>query len=217
MADYSLNAAFRADIGKNKVDKLRNQGFIPGVIYHKDKESESVQVKALEFAKVYEGAGVSALVDLMVDGDKRVVLIQDIQKHPFREDIIHVDFLEVRMDEKLKVVVPVVLLNRDEIVEQPSVLNQMLDEVEVECYPAYIPQTAEVDVRELKIGDVVTVADLDIAKMDEVEILVDLEEAVASLNPPEEVVEDEEDLEVDAADVPEIGEEDEEEDEEAAE
>lgn len=212
MSKYTLKTKKRDEAGKNRVDKLRNEGLIPGVVYQRGEEPESVKVVELEFNKVFAEAGTSTLVDLDLDGESKTVLIKEVQKHPVRNQILHIDFQGVKMDEKLKVFVPVVLLERDSIRVQPSVLIQMLDEIEVECLPGDIPQAAEIDVKDMQIGDVYTVADLDIANNPAIDILIDQEEPVASLSEPqEEVVEEEEEEEVDAADVPEVGEEEEEE------
>ena len=106
-------------------------------------------------------------------------------------------------------------MNRDEIRVQPSVLLQMLDEVEIECLPGDIPAQAEVDVQNMQIGDVITVADLDVAKNDKVTVLINEEEPVASLSEPqEEVISEETEEETSAADVPVVGEKEKEEAEE---
>ncbi len=208
MAEIKLNAEKREAQGKNQVDKLRNAGKIPAVVYQKDQEPISIQVNELEFNRVYGEAGTSILVDLEVAGDKtHTVLIKEAQKHPVRDQYLHVDFHEVNMNEKIKVVVPIILLNRGEIRVQPSVLNQQLEEVEVECLPSNIPSQTEMDVKEMQIGDTLTVADLDIAKDENIDILLDLETPVASLSEPQEQPAEEEET-VDAADVPEIGQED---------
>lgn len=224
MADFTLQGQVREGKGKNKVDKIRDAGFIPGVIYNSNPEEKNmnVQIPVLEFNKIYNEAGTSNLVDLDIDGETITVLITDVQEHPVRDDYLHVDFIQVKMDEKLRVTVPVILLNRDEIRLQPSILTQMLDEVDVECYPSYIPSTAEVNVEDMQYDDIMTVADLDVSTMEELEVLADPDEVVCSLAEPEEYVEEDfEDLDgVDAADVPEIGDEDEDaeaESEEAAE
>ncbi len=214
MAEYTLHTQVREDIGKNRVDKLRAAGNVPGVVYHKGKENINVQIPVLELQKVLDEAGTSNLVDLVFDDNTITVLVKDAQMHPVRDEYLHVDFVEVNMKEKIKVVVPVVLLNRDEIWLQPSILTQMMDEVEVECLPSYIPSAAEVNVQDMQYNDTMTVADLDISSIDEVEVLADPEEAVCTLTEPEEFDEEEfEDVDVDAADVPEIGDEEDEADE----
>lgn len=216
MAQYKLNVQRRDAHGKNQVDKLRDQGIVPGVIYHKEGENENVQVNALEFRKTYLSAGTSALVDLNVEGENQTVLIKDVQIQPVKDQMLHVDFQEVRANEKLKVTIPVVLVGRDNIRVQPSILLQLLEEVEVECFPRDIPQTADVNVTEMQIGDVVTVADLDISKNDAIQILLPAEEPVASLSEPskEAEPEEEETEEASAADVPEVGKEEKKEEEE---
>ena len=204
MAEFTLEAQVREESGKNRVDKLRAEGIIPAVIYERGEEPVSVKVEEREFARVYAQAGTSTLVDLVVDGKNQTVLIKEVQRHPYRNETLHVDFQGVRMDEAIKVTVPVVLLHRDEIRVQPSVLLQMIDEVEIECLPADIPAQAEADVENLQIGDVVTVADLDVSKNDKVKVLADAEEPVASLSEPQEPTEAEEET-TEAGDVPEIG------------
>jgi large subunit ribosomal protein L25 len=205
-----LNARMRTVSGKNKVDKLRREGEIPAILYMKGAEPVQLTVDALEFNRVYQEVGTSNLLKVNMEGKEQAVLIREVQRHPFKDDVLHIDFLGVRADETLRVMVPIVLLNRDEIRVQPSILMQSLDEVEVECLPADIPSQAEYDVKEMQIGDVITVEDLDIAKDDKLRILADLTEAVASLNQPEEAKEEKESEEVAAGDVPEIGKEKEE-------
>lgn len=215
MTEYKLNATKREGSGKNRVDKLRAAGEIPAVIYQKGEENEMVQVKDLEFAHIYSKAGTSSLVDLAIDGATKKVLIKEVQRHPYRNEVLHVDFQGVRMDEAVRLMVPVVLLHRDEIRVQPSILLQMIDEIEIECLPGDIPAQAEVDVENMQIGDVITVADLDVAKNDKVNVLIDENEPVASLSEPqEETAAEEEEESTDAADVPVVGEEEKEAEEE---
>lgn len=215
MTEYKLNAMKREGSGKNRVDKLRAAGQIPAVIYQKGEENELVQVKDLEFAHVYNKAGSSSLVDLVVDSETKKVLIKEVQRHPYRNEVLHVDFQGVRMDEAVRLMVPVVLLHRDEIRVQPSILLQMIDEIEVECLPGDIPAQAEVDVENMQIGDVITIADLDVSKNEKVNVLIDENEPVASLNEPqEESAQEEEEESTEAADVPVVGEEEKEAEEE---
>lgn len=217
MAKYSLNVQSRDAVGSNRVNKLRNQGIIPAVVYHRGEETESVQVNEREFNKVFSKAGTSTLVDLSTEEGPMTVLIKEVQNHPVRGNIIHIDFQAVNMNEAINVTVPVILRGRDEIRVQPSVLLQFIDEISVTCLPGDIPQTAEADVENMQIGDTLTVADLDIAGNDKLTLEFELDEPLCSLNQPEEEVlpeEGEEEAEVSAADVPEIGDEDKEEGEE---
>ena len=214
MADIVLKAENREAVGKNKVNKLRQQAIVPGVVYGKDKENINVQFTSRDFEKVLSQAGTSTIIDLDLDGEKLPVLIKDYQMHPFKSQFFHVDFQAINAKEAIRVTVPVYLSGRDDIRVEPSVLVQNIDTVEVECLPMHIPQYAEVVVTEMQIGDAFTVADLDIAKNENINILLEDDEVVCSLQEPqEEVVVDDEESES-AADVPTVDETEEKEDEE---
>lgn len=211
MSNYVLNAEKRTSKGSNAVRKLRTENIVPGQLYQRDKENISVQVIEKDLDKIMEEAGQSAIIQLMVDGEEHNVLIRDYQKHPFKNQYLHVDFLGVNMDEELRVTVPIVLLNRDSIYAQPSVLLQHIEEVEIMTLPKYIPHQIEIDVQEMQIGDSILVNEVEQLKDENIEVLTDLEEVVCTLSEPEEVDLDEEVEQVDADSVEVIGEEDDEE------
>lgn len=214
MKTIHLNLQKREEIGTSVSKKLRAQGLVPGVFYAQDEEPVAVVAKANELQKVVDRAGTSALVDMELDGKTTKILFKEIQEHPFKNQLVHFDAYGVNLKEKIKLFIPVVLENRDDIHVQPSVLLHLLEEVEVECLPTSLPSEAVVDVQNMEIGDTVTVADLDVSSIEGIEVLTDAEEAVAALQEPrEEVIEEEDDDEAGAADVPTV-EETEEEDEE---
>jgi len=181
-----LKAAPRAVFGK-KVKQLRRQGFIPGVVYCAALEEPiSVQVDARELRKALQEAGVSHLIDLRVEGRSAPVsvLVRDVQRDPVRHTLIHVDFLAVRMDETVRIEVPVHLTGEPAPVAQNiATVSQVLEEVEVEALPASLPSSIEVDVTDLlkEVGDVLTVGNLPMPEG--VEIITDAEVAVAVLEP----------------------------------
>ncbi|MDO5026814.1 MAG: 50S ribosomal protein L25 [Tissierellia bacterium] len=206
MSELTLKARVRQEVGSNANRKLRKEELIPAVLYQKGEENQLLTLVAKEFDKVLSEAGTSTIVTLDIEGAKKKVLVKDFQRHSYKNMFVHVDLMGVNMDEKLKVNVPVVLLNRDDIYLQPSILMQALNEVEVECLPSDIPQQAEIDVQNMQYGDTYLVKDLDIASDESITILTDLEEVVCSLQEPrEEEVSDDEEV-VDAADVEVIGE-----------
>lgn len=214
MAYTKLQVQKREVTGKNKVDKVRKSGWIPGVLYQKDEETVSVQVDARVFERVVDEVGTSSLIELAFeDGTTRTALIKDVQDHPYRQERLHVDFQGVRMDEAIRVLIPVVLLNREEIRLQPSVLTQMIDEVEIECLPGDLPQVAEVDVVDMQYDDVLYVKDLDIASNDKLMFLTDKEEVLCTLSEPQLQEEETEEETTEAGDVPVVGEEEEQEEE----
>ena len=216
MAKIVLQAEKREATGKNQVKKIRKNELIPGVIYAKNQENVNVQFTARDFEKVLRQAGTSTIITLDIEGEGKEVLIKEFASHAYKNQFLHVDFQAIDQNESIRVTVPVVLVNRDDMNEVTGVLVQNLETVEVECLPKYIPQTADVDVKEMAIGDNMTIADLDIASNENITILADEDEVVCSLQEvSEEEIVDEEAEAADAAHVPTVGET--EEDEEDAE
>lgn len=210
MAEYKLKAQKREAVGKNKVDKIRQNEQLPAAIFQKGKETENITIDDLEFQMLYQKAGMTSVIDLDIDGAVRPAIIKEIQRHPFKNQIYHVGFQGINMDEKIKIEVPVELINRDEIRKQPSVLNQQLDTIEVLVLPSNIPDSFSIDVQNMDYDDSFTVEDL-VGDNEDVEVLIDLDEVVCSLSMPREEKEEEEVEETSAADVPVVGKEEKEE------
>ena len=215
MANLVLQAEKREATGKNKVNKLRSNELIPGVVYAKNQENVNVQFEAREFDKVLRQAGTSTIITLDVNGEGKEVLIKDFQTHPYKNQFLHVDFQAIDQNQAIRVSVPVNLIGRDDLNADAGVLVQNIDVVEVECLPKYIPQTADVEIKDLQIGENKTVADLDIFKDENINVLADAEEVICSLQEvsEEEIIDDEEEA-ADAADVPTVDETEESEDNE---
>ena len=206
--DHKMKVELRQDIGKNKVKKLRNDNTLPGVIYSRGEETKVVEVNNAEFIRVFKNAGSSSIINLDLDGENIPVIVKTVQRHPVAGVVEHVDFQRLKMDEKIKMSIPVVLLNRDSIKLQPSILMQLLDVVEIECLPSYIPKTADIDVEDMDFTTPKFVRDTDIASMEGITMLTDLDEPVCSLTEPTVTTEEVEDEATEAADeVPVIGEE----------
>lgn len=211
MGELKLNVDLRTGVGKNRVDKLRrDEGLIPGVVYGSGEEPRNVKVDSLVFDKIYKEAGESTLVDLIVDGATIPVLIKEVQTHPFRNEYIHIDFQQLDMSETVRLTVPLVLIGRDDIDVEEATLMQQLDEVDLECLPGDIPQSIEIDVSGITLDESIFVSDMDIYNDDKFTIWTEGEDLIASLIIPTEEVEEDEDLEeVEADDVPVIGEDEE--------
>ncbi|HHU49234.1 MAG: 50S ribosomal protein L25 [Caldicoprobacterales bacterium] len=187
-----LKVQNRNKIGTNQAKKLRADNKIPGVIYTKGKDARHISVDPADFYKVYREAGSSKVIYLNLDDENIPVLIREVQTNPVKElDFLHVDFLKLDLEEKIKVNIPIVLLNRDNIRLQPSILMQLTDEIEVECLPTDIPQSAEIDVRDMDFDTPKYVRDADVAKMDNVEVLTELDKVVCTLSAPAAEAEEE--------------------------
>lgn len=184
MASLKMNIQNRSDVGSNHVNKLRQDQLIPGVIYSRGEETKHIQVDSAEFLKVYRLAGTTSIIDLQLGEETYPVIIKDLQKHPIKDQYLHVDFQKLSMNETIKMLIPINLINRDNIKIQPSVLTQLIDEVEIECLPGDIPSAADVDVIDIDFATPILVKDLDIAKNEKITMLTDVESVVCTLSEP---------------------------------
>ncbi len=207
MAEIKLQAVKRDGLGKNKVDKIRTEGKVPGILYHRGEENTPVEFDHGEFTKAFRQAGMSTIIDVVVDGKAYPAIIKDVQNHPFKNLVLHCDFQTIRMDEALRISVPIQLEGRDEIRLQPSVLNQILNELDIECLPGDIPEEISISVVDMDFETPLYVKDLEIFHNEKVTVLHEGDDLLATLSEPQEVEEEEEELEdVDAADVPTVDE-----------
>lgn len=215
MAAIKVQVEKRAGLGKNKVDKLRQNEFVPGVIYGRGEETEHVKVNIRSFDKVYRSAGTSTLIDLELEGNILPVLIKEVQTHPYKNQYLHVDFQKLNMDETVKLTIPIALVGRDNIENKEAILMQQLDEIEIECLPGDIPESIEVDVSKISLDTPIFVSDLEIFNDDDIVIFREGDDVIASLIEPtaEELDEDAEEETMDADEVPVVGEEEESEEE----
>lgn len=160
MKKHSLKATKRDDLGR-KVKKLRLSGQIPATVYGKSIKSVSIAVPADTFAKTYGEAGETGLIELSVDGSVRPVLVHHVQKDPVTWAILHIEFHQVDLKEKVHADVPLELTgDSPAVTEKRGVLLTILDEIEVEGLPTDLVDKIEVDVsglmevnQEVKIGD----------------------------------------------------------------
>src|SRR5712671_8166010 len=179
----SLAASPRSATGKGAARQARFRGRVPAVIYGHGRDTLPLEVDAKALEKALTGIEPeSTLIDLTVDGKKARALIREIQRHPLRPDIIHVDFYEIHATEKVKLKVPVHLVgNPDGVRNAGGVLDQVTREVEIEVLPENIPDRVELDVSALKIGDSLHVRDLSIPNA---VILTGADLTIATVVPP---------------------------------
>lgn len=146
MKRHKLAVEKRKVVGK-KVHKLRKEGLLPANIYGKGVKSTSVQVPYKEFEKVYKEAGETGIVDVAVDGEIRPSLIHNVQQDYYKHVLLHADFFQVNLKEKVKTMVQVITVGEPKAVaEKLGLLMQTLNEVEVEALPTDLPDKIEVNV-----------------------------------------------------------------------
>lgn len=156
-----LKAEPRTLLGK-KVKKLRREGVLPTNVYGKGLASIALQVSMEDFKVIHKEVGDTGIIDLQFDGKTKPVLIKNLQMNFETRTPLHADFYQVNLKEKIKAVVPVVLIGEAQAVaEKAGMLLQTLNDVEVEALPEKLPENIEVSVEHLAtVGESLTVADL---------------------------------------------------------
>jgi len=185
----------KREVTGRKVKHLRSKGVIPGNIYGADVTSQAVSFDELAFRDVFKEAGETHIVNLTVDGEKSVrpTLIYQVQQDPISRQLLHVDFRQVNLKEKITAVIPLELMGESEAEDKGAVILTLKNELEVEALPTDLPETLEVDISKLKeVGNVLTVADIKV-DADKVKILLESDEVLVKAEEPkeEEVVEPE--------------------------
>lgn len=175
-----LSGKIREKTGKVATKEVRRNGEIPAVLYGL-KDNLSFSVCADNLKDILTAKGQNALIDLNLEGNKkRKVIIKEFQSHPLKERWVHVDFLEVDVVKPVKVNVDVHLIGKSAGEKMGGLVNQVLKSIHVECLPTDIPQSVDLDVTAVELGQVLHVSDLSIP--DKVKILHEPNEAIVSVH-----------------------------------
>ena len=179
MASANLTATARTGAGKGAARALRREGRVPAIVYGHAREAQSLSIPTRELERLLDTiAAGSTVVELNIDGKPSRTLIREVQRHPFRKQILHVDFQELVAGEKITVSIPLVLTGISEGVRlEGGILEQIMREIEVEVDPANIPNHIDVDVSNLKVGHSIHVSEIAIPAG--VTVLDDPEAAIA--------------------------------------
>ena len=183
MMILELKSEKRNILGK-KVKTLRDKGLVPAVVYGGKDSGLSITVNAKEFNKIFKMAGETTLIKLFIDDKPKNVLIYDTARDPMTNEIKHVDFYEVKMDEKIIKKVPLNFVGSSPAVnELGGVLVKAMQELEVRALPADLPHEIQVDISNLKtFDDNILIQDVNLPK--NIEALENIETSVASIIPP---------------------------------
>jgi large subunit ribosomal protein L25 len=161
---HEIKVERRSDEGKGASRRLRRAAKIPAIVYGGELKPVSIQLdhEAVWLASQNEWF-YSSILDLSLAGDIQKVLLRDMQRHPYKQQIMHLDFQRVNENETLRTSVPLHFLNEDKSPAGKSsevVVMHELNEVEVECLPKDLPEFIEVDLAELSVGDIVHLSDI---------------------------------------------------------
>jgi large subunit ribosomal protein L25 len=184
-ANVKLSAALRQENGKSAARKLRAGGRIPAVIYGRGERTRSLTLDAHELDRLLASVHYeNTVIRLAVEGDKREVraLLRDVQRHPSRQHLLHVDLLQIHKGEKVQVSLPVRLVGTATGVRAGGLLQHTTTDIEIRCVADNIPEQIDVDVSQLEIGDSVHVRDLTVPAG--VEVLEDGDRTICSVAPP---------------------------------
>ena len=208
MEQINLNARIRKVTGNSPARSLRREGRIPAVLYGPKTKPILLSVDSKEFEQVVKKSTIgSVLLNLMIQNgntESRPAMVKELQTHPVTQRFLHVDFYEVDMQRKIKVMVPVVVRGKAKGVEEGGLLQISRREIEVLCLPTEIPESFEVDVTDLDIGDAIHLED--IQAVGNIEIVAEANVTVVSVLAPkveveavEEIAEGEEAVEAEGA------------------
>ena len=183
MADVTLTAEPRSAKGMGPAGRIRKEGLVPAVVYGLGEEAVSVTVPERELRHILAGeSGSNTLITLKVGGNSQMTLARQIQRHPIKGNVTHVDFVRVRADQTIQAEIPVHLTGESEGAGRGGVLEQMIHTLTIEALPGDIPSSIEHDVTALEIGDQARVADLAIPAG--VTVLQEAEEIVVQVSAP---------------------------------
>ncbi|RXK17202.1 50S ribosomal protein L25/general stress protein Ctc [Macrococcus sp. DPC7161] len=178
---------------RSDLRKIRNEGKIPAVVYGYGAKNTSVKVEEVDFIKVIREVGRNGVIDLGVGSNTIKVMVSDYQMDPIKNQITHIDFLAINMKAELTVDVTVNLVGEAAGAKEGGVVQQPLFQLSVTAKPDDVPESIEVDVTELNIGDSILVGDLKSGK--KYEINNEDDEAIVSVVPPTVVEETDEEAE----------------------
>lgn len=163
--NFEINAVARSDAGKGASRRLRREGMVPGIIYGGDAEPEMIATKHNELLQHLEHESFySHILTVSVDGKKQKVVLRDLQRHPAKPFVIHMDLQRVSAKDPIKMHVPLHFLGEDSApgVKAGGEISHNMTDVEVICLPSDLPEFIEVDISGLDVGDVLHLSGLNL-------------------------------------------------------
>ena len=190
MITVELEVFKRESLGKQANKKYRKDGFVPAVIYGKNKENLNILIDPIKLKKLLKNeAGENTIIEMKLDKSdlKKNVLLKDAHLDTLTSDPLHLDFYEITDGVDVKVSSPLLFEGKPEGVENGGVIQTLSNEIKIKCLPTNIPNVIEINISDLNIGDTLRVKD--IKPMDGIEILSNPESTIISILAPRLVVE----------------------------
>ncbi|BED89691.1 50S ribosomal protein L25 [Pseudoalteromonas sp. MM1] len=160
---YTYNAELRVETGTGASRRLRREDKVPAILYGADKEAVSLTLAHKDMIKAQESEGFyTHILTLNVGGESVEAILKDIQRHPFKPKITHLDFQRVDATHKLVTKVPLHFIGEEVVTKAGATVVHQLTEVEISCLPKALPEFVEVNVSKLVVGDSVHISDLEL-------------------------------------------------------
>jgi|TARA_B110000116_G_scaffold102504_1_gene89237 large subunit ribosomal protein L25 len=199
--DFDLIAELREqEKGTSSSRRLRRSGFVPGIIYGAGKETISLTIDHNQLLrKLNVDNFLSSIISIQINDKKEDVLIKDIQVHPSKQQVMHLDFLRIKSDEVIRVKVPVIFLNEESAIGvklEGGTVTPLMNEIEVSCLPKNLPENLEIDIIDMKVDDMFYLEDIELPDGVEIPLLTqeepnnELVVAIRVLRIAEEAVEE---------------------------
>ncbi len=186
---FEIEASVRHEMGKGASRRLRRQEKVPGVVYGGGKTPVSLTFEHKLVAKALENeAFYSHILTLKTDGEAERVILKDVQRHPYKPRIAHVDFQRIRADEKLHMHIPLHFKGGDKapgVKEAGGLVSHIMSDVEVSCLPDDLPEYLELDLSEMQLNQILHLSDIKLPKgVELVDILHENDKPVVSIHMP---------------------------------
>ncbi len=186
MEEKVLKAIRRDACGKSSSSKLRKDGFTPVVLYGKEYDSTGLYIDTLELNRFLASNSVGAKLELEIDGKKEMAIVKELQRHPVKRTVLHVDFQHLKAGQKVRVQLPINYINQDKV-QKGLIIQKLLETLNIESLPKNLVPAIEVDLDGLGIGSTITVADIKTDKYPGIEILEDPDTVLATIVEPSKV------------------------------
>ena len=164
--EFIINAQKRDKKGTSSSRNIRREGMVPAIIYGADTAEETISLNKFEIAKNLDNdAFYSQVLDISLDGKKQQVILRDIQRHPAKREILHMDFQRIKADQKINVTIPIKFVNEDKapgVKIDGGIVSHLMTELEVVCLPADIPENIIVDLIDLPIDKSIHLTELNL-------------------------------------------------------
>jgi large subunit ribosomal protein L25 len=192
MEQFELNAEPRDNVGKGASRRLRRTGKVPGIVYGTEKGAVSIQMDHDDLMHHLEKeAFYSHILTLKIGSHTEEVVLRDLQRHPYKPKVMHIDLQRIKATEKISMRVPLHILNEAAcpgVKDEKGIVNSLMTQVEVLCLPRDLPEYIEIDIIEMHVGDSIHLNELKLPEGVELEIVVsggDETQAVLTIQQPQ--------------------------------